>query len=103
MLNDNENTGDVNCEFEIHTAEPKIRNPTFEEIIEAVNKLKNKKSPRVDSVTAELVKNGGEALHRQIHKQIVAIWKKELILEEWKDSIIIPMFKKGDKMNCNKL
>ena len=33
----------------------------------------------------------------QIHKLIVSIWNKEELPEEWKESIIVPIHKKGDK------
>ena len=37
----------------------------------------------------------------EIHKLITSIWKKEKLPEEWKESIIVPNRKKGDKTDCN--
>ena len=32
---------------------------------------------------------------------IIAIWNKEELPEEWKESVIVPIHKKGDKTECN--
>jgi hypothetical protein len=37
----------------------------------------------------------------EIHKLITSIWKKEKLSEEWKELIIVPIHKKGDKTGCN--
>ena len=36
-----------------------------------------------------------------IHKLIIYIWNKEELPEEWKESIIVPIYKKGDKTDFN--
>ena len=37
----------------------------------------------------------------QIHKLSTSIWKREKLPEKWKESIIVPIHKKGDKTDCN--
>ena len=46
---------------------------------------------------AELIKVGGRTMGLEIHKLITSVWKKEKLPEEWKESIIVPIHKKGDR------
>ena len=50
---------------------------------------------------AELIKAGGSTICCAIHKLIIAIWNKEELPGEWKESIIVPIHKKGEKTGCN--
>jgi hypothetical protein len=36
-----------------------------------------------------------------IHKLITSVWNKEELPDQWKDSIIVPIHKTGDKTVCN--
>ena len=47
------------------------------------------------------VKAGGRTIRSEIHKLINSIWNKEELPEEWKESIIVPICKKGDKTYCS--
>jgi hypothetical protein len=67
----------------------------------AIEKLKSHKSPGLDQIPAELIKAGGWTICCAIHKLIISIGDKEELPEEWKESIIVPIHKKGDKTNCN--
>ena len=62
----------------------------------AIEKLKSHKSPGIDQNPAELIKAGGEQF-AEIYKLIIYIWNKKELPEERKESIIIPIYKKGDK------
>ena len=77
---------------EIHTAELLVPEPiTFVETELAIEKLKNHKSPGTDQIPAELIKAGGTTIHYKIHK-LIAIWNKEELPEEWKESIIVRLY-----------
>ena len=67
----------------------------------AIEKLKNYISPGIDQIPSELIKAGGRTICCEIHKLIIYIWKKEELPVEWKESIIVPIYKKGDKTDCN--
>jgi len=59
------------------------------------------KSTGIDQIPAEMIKAGGRKICFEIHKLITSIWKKEKLPEEWKESIIAPIHKKGDKTYYN--
>jgi hypothetical protein len=88
---------------EIRTAEPLVPEPSAMEVELAIEKLKSHKLPGIDQIPAELIKVGGRTICCAIHKLIIAIWNKEELPEEWKESITVPIHKKGDnKTDCNK-
>ena len=82
---------------EIHTAEPLLPEPSAAEVELAIDKLKSHKSPGIDQIPAELIKAESRTICMEIHKIITSIWKKEKLPEEWKESITVPIHKKGDK------
>jgi hypothetical protein len=67
----------------------------------AIGKLKSYKSPGTDNIPAELIKAEGETLYSEIHRLICCIWNKEELPQQWKECIIVPIYKKGDKTDCN--
>ena len=86
---------------EIHTAEPLVNEPSASEFELAIDKLNSHKSPGIDQIPAEQTEAGGRTNYMEIHKIITSIWKKEKLPVEWKVSIIVPIHKKRDKIDCN--
>jgi len=48
-----------------------------------------------------LVKARGRNIYCETHKLTNSILNKEELPEEWKESIIVPVYKKGDKTDCS--
>jgi sorting nexin-29 len=88
-------------QMDIHTAEPLVSEPNLIEVKIAIEKLKSYKSLGADQIPAQLIKAGGETLYSEIHRLICSIWNKEELPQQWKESIILPICKKGDKTVCN--
>jgi hypothetical protein len=77
------------------TAEPLVPGPSHLEVEISIAKLKKYKS------LAELHQAGGETFVSVFHKLITTIWNKEEMPDQWKESIIVPIHKTGDKTDCN--
>jgi hypothetical protein len=66
-----------------------------------IEKLRRYKSPGSDEIPAELIQAGGEILRSETHELIDSISNKEELPDQWNESHIVPIYKKGDKTNCN--
>jgi hypothetical protein len=88
-------------QIEIHTAEPLVLFLAVFQVEIATAKLKRIKSPGSCQIPAELFQAGGEILRSKIHKLVNSIWNKEELLDQWKESVILPLQKKGDKTECS--
>jgi len=86
---------------EIHTAEPLVPDLSAFNVEMAEGKLKSHNSRGINQIPAELIKGGCRIVRSEIYKLINSIRNKEELPEEWKESIILPVYKKGDKTNCN--
>jgi hypothetical protein len=82
-------------------AEPSVPEPSLVKVEIGIGKLKSYKSLGTDQILAKLIKAGGETLCSEIHKLICYIWNKEELPQQWKESIIIPIHKEGDKTDYN--
>jgi hypothetical protein len=88
-------------QMDIHMAEPLVPEPSLVEVEIAIGRLKTHKSPSTHQIPASLIKAVSEALYSEIHRLICCIWNKEELPQQWKESIIVPIYKKGDKTDCN--
>jgi hypothetical protein len=89
------NVSDVG-QIDVHTAEPLVHGPSCLEVEIAIEKLKSI-LPGSDQILPELIQAGGKLLLSAIHKLINSIWNKEELPDQWKQSIILPIHKKGDE------
>lgn len=60
-------------------------------------KLKNRKTPGLDGIHNEMIKCGGKELHNQLTKLFQKFTDSGSVPKEWKGSITLLIFKKGDK------
>jgi hypothetical protein len=88
-------------QMDMHTAESLVPEPSLVEVEIAIEKLKSYKSPGTNQILAKLIRAGGETLNSEIHRLLCSIWNKEELPQQWKESIIVPNYKKGDKTDFN--
>jgi hypothetical protein len=86
---------------EIHTAQPLVPQPSAFEFEVAIEKLIGHKFPGTDRIPAEIIQAGSKSIRSEIHKFINSIWNKEELSEKWNESIIVPIYKKGDNIDCS--
>jgi hypothetical protein len=65
----------------------------------AIAELKKYKSPGSYQILEEMIQAEGETLLSAIHKLLNFIWNEQELPVQWKDSLIVPIHKKGDKTN----
>jgi hypothetical protein len=82
---------------EIHTAVRLVPEASAFEFEMCIVKLIGRKSTGIDQIAADMIKAEGRTIRSKIHKLINSIWNKEELPEEWKKSIIVPIYNKGCK------
>jgi hypothetical protein len=73
-----------------------VSEPSAFEIEMAIKKLKVQIT-RHSSHPCRIDKMRGRTIRSDSHKLINSVFNKEELPEEWKESIIVPIFKKGEK------
>ncbi|XP_075254770.1 uncharacterized protein LOC142346146 [Convolutriloba macropyga] len=75
--------------------------PSSAEITLALNSLKTGNADGTDQLPSELFKFAADDLASPLLSLFGKIWTSTYILSDWKDAIIIPVHKKGDKALCS--
>lgn len=65
--------------------------PTVGEIRDILYRLKNNKTPGIDTMHAEFFKYSNDETVEELHRVMVDVWKENKIPDEWKQVITIPI------------
>ena len=68
-----------------------------DEIAKCVRKLKNNKTGGSDGIVGELLKYGGSGMVDMLEQLFSVIWQEEIVPRQWRDGLIVNIFKKGDR------
>jgi len=72
------------------------------EVTRAIRRLKNGRAAGADGITAELLKGAKKPISEALHKVITNVWSTGRVPAEWKESIIVSLYKgKGSQSECN--
>lgn len=98
---ENQNEESQENEEEIQEVVNEIESPDMNEIIEILKNFKNNKSPGENGISAEIYKYGGEHVQRELLAIVQDVWRTERMPERWKQTLLHPIHKKGDKTLCS--
>jgi hypothetical protein len=74
--------------------------PTEQEVLREIRLLKRHKAAGPDKLSPSLFKDGGSVLVSQLTKLLHSVWENEQVPHEWCESVIVPIYKKGDRSSC---
>ena len=74
---------------------------SFKEVEDSICRAKNNKAPGLDSITNELLKNGGDDLIYSLTDIFNRFLFPENSPVDWNKGIIVAIFKKGNKNDLN--
>jgi len=68
------------------------------EVRKAIKKLKVKKAAGVDGISMEAWKFAGSELVKELADLIKSIWVQGILPSDWRKSITVPLYKRGEKL-----
>ena len=71
-----------------------------EELATVLKRLKNNKAPGADSMINEFLKYGGSEVRNKLLKIMNMIFEKGEVPNDFRKTLIKPLYKKGDKSEC---
>ena len=80
--------------------EVEVEQLTIEDVKKAIRNLKNNKAAGTDGIHLELIKYIGNKLLNRKHKLVRQILEEQRISEKWKETTIVPIYKRGDRDRC---
>ena len=77
--------------------------PTEEELLNAIEKVKNGRAGGESSILPEMVKDAciGYEFSKRLLELVHDVWEKRSVPDDWRDAILIPIPKKGDLSHCD--
>ena len=102
LYNDPNAVSHVNLpELPLHRIEEGTPEISMAEVTYAVNQLKRSKAVGYDGISAEEIQAAASDKGLEVMLDLCRnIWEEEQIPNDWKRAVIVPIYKKKDKMEC---
>jgi len=105
-LNHPPGTVDTSLDSESASAAPsldaRVDEPTLDEVVRAIKKLRNGRASGPDGIPPELLKCALGPVSRALHSLFLQVWRSGRVPSDWRDGIIISLYKgKGPKTKCS--
>jgi hypothetical protein len=84
------------AQVEMHASGTLVPESTPVEVETSIEDVNRYKSPGIDQFPAELIQAGGDTSCSEPHKLINSFCNKEELPDQWKESIVVPVYKTGD-------
>ena len=75
--------------------------PSYDEILLALQKLKDNKAGGIDGLNPELFYRGAPSVCQPLQALFALIWLHKKILDAWNIAVVIPCNEKRDKAKCS--
>ena len=77
--------------------------PTEDELLNAIEKVKNGRAGGESSILPEMVKAAciGYTFSKTLLELVHDVWEKRSVPDDWRDAMLIPIPKKGDLSHCD--
>ncbi len=76
-------------------SDPPYPEVTLDEVVTAIKRLKNNKSPGVFNILPEMLKYGGDSVHSALYRVILGIWRTEQAPQDFKQDILLPFLRRA--------
>jgi len=63
--------------------------------------MKKGKAAGADQIPSDLLHSGGEDCAAWLHEVFCRVWTEEVVPADWSQAVVIPIYKKGNKEDCN--
>jgi len=81
-----------------------ISPPSLQEVTQSVAKLQFGRAVGADGIPPQLLKCAIGPISVELHALFVKVWESEQVPAEWRDGMIIPLYKgKGLRSDCSSL